>query len=180
MRFRPRSQIEAQAASVLERTGALRVPVPVVKVARLLNLRVEAAALGDGISGILVVTGGRGIIGYNRDHAPVRQRFTVAHEIGHFCLHQSEGHLFIDKAYAAVYRRDRSSSSGADQQEIQANQFAGALLMPEALVLQEFQSLDFDLGDEGALDRLAGRFEVSSQAMSIRLAHLGMFPSAPA
>jgi len=63
---------------------------------------------------------------YNDPHPLVRQRFSIAHEIGHFILHQKQGQLFIDKTYK-VFLRDQLSSSGENIQEIQANQFAAAL-----------------------------------------------------
>lgn len=173
MRSRPNTRIEAQAQQLLEESDSLQLPVPVDRVAAHLGLQVEVALLGDDVSGVLVVDQGKGTIGINIAHAEVRQRFSIAHEIGHFVLHQTKAPLFIDKTYT-VYRRDEHSSTGEDLQEIQANQFAAALLMPEALVRQETAKTGFDLGDEIALGSLAATFAVSTQAMSFRLANLGL------
>ncbi len=107
----------------------------------------------------------------------MRQRFTIAHECGHFLLHQTENEasgLFVDRRYAAFYWRDGRSSEGEDIAEVEANQFAASLLMPTKLVLEEIQKQDFDLTDEEALNALASKFEVSIQAMSFRLANLGI------
>jgi Zn-dependent peptidase ImmA (M78 family) len=167
--------IEGKAEEILQRTSALWVPVPVDRVALGLNLRVEPAELGDDVSGVLVIEHGIGTIGYNATHPHVRQRFSVAHEIGHFVLHGTQRQLFIDKRYTAVYRRDRRSSTGDHRREVEANRFAAALLMPESLVLREIQDLDFDLADEQALAAFAARFQVSTHAMSLRLGHLRIF-----
>lgn len=84
----------------------MQVPVPVELVAHRLNLQVKAALRGDDISGVLVVDNDQGMIGFNQAQAPVRQRFTIAHECGHFLLHQTENEasgLFVDRRYAAFY-----------------------------------------------------------------------------
>jgi Zn-dependent peptidase ImmA (M78 family) len=175
MKFKSKVQIEEQANQILRRTDCLRVPVPVELVAHRLSLRVEPAALGEDVSGVLVVSDGMGTIGYNTSQALVRQRFSIAHEIGHFELHQETGpgQLFIDKTYI-VYRRDQRSSNGEYLQEIQANQFAAALLMPEELLRLEVAHIGFDLADESTLDALAEKFQVSRQAMSFRLSKLNI------
>jgi Zn-dependent peptidase ImmA (M78 family) len=173
MRSRPNARIEVQAHQLLKESDSLRLPVPLERVAAHLGLQVEEAILGEDVSGVLVVAQGKGTIGVNSAHAHARQRFSIAHEIGHFILHQTKASLFIDKTYT-VYRRDERSSTGEDLQEIQANKFAAALLMPEALVRQEVAKTGFDLGDETELASLADTFEVSTQAMSFRLANLNL------
>lgn len=174
MKYRSKKSIEQRAVQLLEEHGAMRAPVPVELIAHRLGLVVESAALGNDVSGLLVVKDGRGTIGVNQTHVPVRQRFTIAHEIGHYVLHREEAELFIDKGYAAA-RRDRTTSTGEDYGEIQANAFAAALLMPEPLVSAEVDRLAFDLGDEDALEALADKFQVSLQAMTFRLSNLEIF-----
>lgn len=167
-------QIEEKATEVLQRTGTYRVPVPVEVVALRHGLEVEAAALGDGVSGVLIVQGDRGSIGYNETHAAARQRFSIAHELGHFVLHRNEpetANLFIDKKFA-IFLRDEQSAEGAELREIQANHFAAALLMPADALRKEIASGEFDLVDDDSLAELAERFEVSARALSIRLATL--------
>lgn len=176
--MRPTSvhKLERKATEILHQAHAHKVPVPLEVVAHRLGLTVESTPLGDDVSGVLVVEDGRGRIGYNAAHARVRQRFTIAHEIAHFVLHAQSSKVFIDKSYT-VYRRDQRSATGDDLVEVQANQFAAALLMPEDLVLAEIQNVGFDLGDERGLDILADTFQVSRQAMSHRLANLDILGS---
>ena len=171
------NDIEAKAQQILRRFKVTDPPVPIAEIAEGMGLELEPAALGEGVSGLLVVEGGKGKIGYNRSHPEVRQRFTIAHELGHYVLHSQTQHLFIDRSYS-VYLRSGASSKGVDAHEIQANQMAAALLMPAALVRRAARSTAFDLGDEEGLRGLARQFNVSSQAMSFRLVNLGLVDGA--
>ena len=168
-----RQNLEARAEKTLRDTESYRVPVPIHLVAQHLNLTLEAAALGDKVSGMLVVQGDQGAIGYNSAHARVRQRFTISHEIAHYLLHarrSGKAQLFIDRHVA--FRRDEQSSAGVHREEIEANQLGAALLMPRRLVQQEVRSQDLDLDDNEAIELLAKRFQVSTAAMSNRLQNL--------
>jgi Zn-dependent peptidase ImmA (M78 family) len=170
-----RQNLEERAEKTLRDTESYRVPVPIHLVAQHLNLTLEAAALGDKVSGMLVVQGDQGAIGYNSAHARVRQRFTISHEIAHYLLHarrSGKAQLFIDRHVA--FRRDEQSSAGVNREEIEANQLGAALLMPRGLVQQEVRSQDLDLDDNEAIELLAKRFQVSTAAMSNRLQNLRM------
>ncbi|HWX56556.1 MAG TPA: ImmA/IrrE family metallo-endopeptidase [Verrucomicrobiae bacterium] len=117
----------------------------------------------------------RGAIGYNSTHARVRQRFTVAHEIAHFILHLKKNRrsqLFIDPF--VIFRRDDNSATGNDKEEVEANRFGAALLMPATLVRKEIRKHSLDLDDEDALGFLAKQFRVSAVAMTYRLSALGL------
>jgi Zn-dependent peptidase ImmA (M78 family) len=166
--------IEKRATDLLAELGCNTLPVPIDRIAAKLGIRLETADLGEDVSGVLVVTDSGCTIGCNWSDPAVRQRFTIAHEIGHFVLHRKSGSLFIDKQYAGIYKRDKNSSSGVQRREVEANRFAAALLMPAETLAKAFEFLQFDLGDESALEELARKFEVSSQAMSFRLSHLGL------
>jgi Zn-dependent peptidase ImmA (M78 family) len=168
-------ELEQQAEKTLRDTDAYRVPVPIHFVVQHLNLTLEAATLGDKVSGLLVVQGDRGRIGYNAAHARVRQRFTISHEIAHYLLHvknTDKPQLFIDKYLS--FRWNESSSAGMENDEIEANQLGAALLMPRGLVQQEIRNQDLNLDDGKAIELLAKRFQVSTARMSNRLANLKM------
>ena len=167
--------VDQHAEEILRKTETYKVPVPIEVVAHRLDLKTEATALGDNVSGMLVVENDRGAIGYNSSHARVRQRFTVAHEISHFVLHLKKNlrsQLFIDPF--VIFRRDDNSATGDDRQEVEANRFAAALLMPATLVRKEIKKHTLDLDDEDALVFLAKRFRVSTVAMTYRLNALGL------
>ena len=78
------------------------------------------------------------VIGINSAHPKTRQRFSIAHEIGHLVLHDKK-ELFIDKVVRVNFR-DAKSSMAIDHNEIEANQFAAELLMPRELVRQQILS----------------------------------------
>jgi Zn-dependent peptidase ImmA (M78 family) len=170
------THFDNHAINVLRKTGVDTAPVPIHLVAQRLGLMVESVHLGDEVSGVLVVDGEVGVIGYNVLHAEVRQRFTIAHEIGHYLLHRSDSSLFIDQRYFSAFR-DARSSEGSEPREREANAFAASLLMPSHLVRWELKHRSFDLADEDALSLLAKTFRVSTQAMAFRLSNLGLFVS---
>lgn len=174
MKYLPAEKIETNALELLKSCGVMDVPVPLDIVAHRLELNVEYASLGDDVSGLLVLDNSNATIGVNKNHPNARQRFTIAHEIGHYVLHRNASELFIDTKYSAVFR-DSKSSSGEDRMEIQANMFAAALLMPRTLLEEMIQSEEIDLGDDYALASLAEKFGVSLQALAYRLSSLEFF-----
>lgn len=114
---------------------------------------------------------GSAVIGVNSVDAPVRQRFTIAHEIGHFILHKDEA-LHVDEK-SLIGLRDRKSSLAVDEREIEANQFAAELLMPATFLQKDILNLPDDIEVEEAITKLAHRYQVSTQAMTFRLTALG-------
>ena len=161
------AEIESRTKRLLISVRAVGLPVSITHVAKHLGIEVEHADLGEGCSGVLVRRPDGTVIGVNRRDSQNRQRFTIAHEIGHFLLHEEQ--TYVDAGFSMNFR-DLESGSGTKREEIEANRFAAALLMPEALVKKEFSARQFDLaGDDGELKLLAGKFGVSAQAMAIRL-----------
>jgi Zn-dependent peptidase ImmA (M78 family) len=149
-------------------------PVDVESVARRLGILVRRTPTDDDISGFLLRhPGGQAIIGVNTLHHPNRQRFTIAHEIGHFILHQQQVH--IDRA--VVKLRDRASSQGDDDEEVEANGFAAELLMPVEFLGRDLERLPpTDFHDDRRMQQLAKSYLVSVQAMTNRLVILGFLP----
>ena len=113
------------------------------------------------------------IVGVNSLHHPNRQRFTIAHELGHFELHRAmiTANVHVDKDFPALMR-DPRSATGTEQLEIQANQFAAELLMPSKLIRQELARKQFDIEDERPMEELAKKFRVSKQALEYRIRNL--------
>lgn len=166
----PRSKPERTAEQILDTLGVTEPPIPIQRVVRHLGLQIQHSELGDDVSGVLVVQGGRGLIGVNATDPRVRQRFSIAHECGHYLLHRKSAKLFIDKTYLAF--RDGRSSTGQYRQERDANAFAAALLMPEPMLRSVLEAKQYDLEDEDDLEDFARTFEVSKQALTYRIANL--------
>lgn len=140
-------------------------PVNVVALANDLGIKVwTSQKLRDDISGKLFKDGELGgssgyAIVVNGNHAEVRRRFTIAHEIAHFCLHRKEvGDGISDNEF---YR-----SSLSNRQETEANKLAAEILMPYSLIKKTKADLSLRDGDARAL---AERLNVSEVAMKIRL-----------
>src|SRR6266540_4610765 len=108
-------------------------PVPVEEIARQLGARLSFEHFGPDVSGILYRDASNAVIGVNATHAKTRQRFTIAHEIGHLHLHEGRP-MFVDRS-VRVDRRDANAALGLDPDEIDANSFAAALLMPQDMIL---------------------------------------------
>lgn len=164
-----------QAESLIASLGITQAPVNVEDVAKHLGLRVIPMELEEDVSGLLITKPDMSCIVVRKDDALARQRFTIAHEIGHFVLrHQFEPgeHVHVDRGYR-VSHRDQRSSSGTDLREIEANQFAAALLMPSSIVTGNIKALGAEELNDEHVTNLARKFRVSEQAMTIRLSVLG-------
>jgi hypothetical protein len=138
-------------------------PIKIGSLAKGLGLQVSASTLKPGISGEIRPSEAPGgfTIRVNRHDAPVRQRFTIAHEIAHYLLHRDQiGQGIVDDV---LYR-----SSLSDWREAEANRLAADLLMPRAQVNQALDRARA-LGVEDIPLYLAGQFRVSEAAMRIRL-----------
>ena len=125
----------------------------------------------DRNSGLIARKNAKVIIGVNSLHHPNRQRFTVAHEIGHMLLHADQPLIVDGQGFALIGER---REGGDSPREIEANAFAAALLMPADWLVAAIKSNQFDLTDENdaGVRRLAERFGVSQQAMMFRLINL--------
>ena len=141
--------------------------VPVRAIARAAGCVVKLTPLDDDLSGMAFLKDGMRAIVVNSLHHPNRQRFTIAHELGHRQLHLPMLHegVHVDKA---IYRRDQHASKGVEPYEMEANHFAAELLMPKKVLLQHVGS-DFDLQDDQKLAALAAVLGVSTAALSFRI-----------
>lgn len=166
---------EARAHRVIRERGIRSAPIPVIDIAKAEGLDVIGYDLGEDVSGTLVIENGKGFIGYNPSHSKKRQRFTIAHELGHYLLHYTENHLFVDKDFLVKYRRQTSYTNKELFQEQEANAFSAALLMPKDFILKELKSKStIELGEIELIETLAKVFDVSVPAMTFRLNNLNL------
>jgi Zn-dependent peptidase ImmA (M78 family) len=161
-----------RAQALLRRLGSGDLPVDVRALAAELGVTVVSQPLEATVSGVLVLRNGYAAIGVNDGHHPRRQRFTIAHELGHFVLHREADRLFVDESL--TFYRDQQSAEGLYEREIAANAFAAELLMPEVSLRAILGDRPIDLHDDTAIQHLAARFDVSVQALTIRLVNLGL------
>lgn len=162
---------------ILEMLEMREPPFNPFDIARKLKLNVKTSLDYDKL-------GTEGQISVNENNEPeiwinpikseARQRFTLAHEIGHLAndiLPQIDNPI-IDK-YETLYR-----GNTYDIRETKANTFAAQLLMPlkplENFIEKERQKKNSNLTAEKAIILIADKFEVSRQAVFHRLQNLGL------
>jgi Zn-dependent peptidase ImmA (M78 family) len=169
--LRPRyARIRREVLGILRQAEVVTPPVPIEMIAKMLGARVVPTDFNNEISGVLVRRGRETVIGVAKEQSKTRQRFTIAHEIGHLVLHDAE-EVHVDREFR-VKLRSQASSTAVDVDEIEANAFAASLLMPESLLRQDVRKLSVDFDDATQVEALAARYRVSAQAMTFRLLNL--------
>jgi len=145
-------------------------PVQMVSLAHALGIIVyKVSGWPDEISGRIYRSiekgGDRGlVIEVNASHPEVRRRFTIAHEIAHSILHPSHiGYISSLVGDNALYDDAMYRSGLTNAQEVQANNLAAKILVPDHLLRNYGPLLSWDT------QRLAERFNVSEAMMQIRL-----------
>jgi Zn-dependent peptidase ImmA (M78 family) len=168
-----RREAEQRAHQLLKKYDIRKLPVPVDEIALGEGAQIIRQRFQGTESGFALRQDARKIIGVNASTSPRRQRFTIAHELGHLIIHDSRA-LTVDNS-VRLYQRNDLSSMATDDDEMEANAFAAALLMPREQVVKEVGSLyEQALGREELVTRLARRFNVSIEALSYRLINLGL------
>lgn len=154
-------QARDKAWKTLIECGINKLPVNLATIAKFYNITIikysksnDKTLTGDGFS---TMVDGKLIIYYNDIDYPVtRQRFTVAHELGH-CR---SGHVSEGKK---TFRYNSETDKYKDPKEIQANVFARDLLMP-ATVLHSLNT--------NSVEEIARICNVSMQSAEIRFNRL--------
>jgi hypothetical protein len=118
-----------------------------------------------------------------------RFRFTFAHELGHFAMHQA---IAADKKFADFveffqWMHDESPDRYRTEQE--ANEFAGRLLVPRDRLETDFAQLTAGVASmgpgwqanqefrRGFADRLSDKYCVNAQVIEIRLDRESIWPA---
>ena len=188
-------QRRAEAEDFLDRCHESRtIPIPIEEIVEF-ELSMDVFAI-DGIKEELGVDaflssdlGTIVVDAWVVEHAPARLRFSRAHEIGHYWIHDQ---LYQDNKIASVqdWKRiqDTIGEGDYDVLERQANRFAGFVLMPGDLLRTNFadvraraqsagigpERLDHQPYRQRVIQELAARFAVSDRAMEIRLVDEGL------
>jgi Zn-dependent peptidase ImmA (M78 family) len=150
---------EARASLGLD--DASPVPCVLTLVEERAELPVIVGSLPEGFAGALWRNGVGSIVWVNGDQVVERQRFTVAHELGHVrCGH----------AGTAVDTNETIFGGSHDPREVEANAFAAELLAPAAGVRAQI-AREPNLED---LVRLAARYGISTIAALYRCRTLGL------
>lgn len=160
----PEQDAQTLLKAAWQQDGTVPLPVDPFKIAQKLGIKAFIATLDEKVSGMLIKRSGEDPEIYvHADDSSNRQRFTCAHELGHYVKRSAAG----DEAWEYVEHRNLLSSAGTNAEEIYANQFAASLVMPKDEVVARFQA-------GGTAASLAYEFGVSADAMHFRLVNLGL------
>lgn len=152
------AKVKRAATEVLDQFGFVEPPVNPVKISRELGIEVvfvEFDKEHNNISGFYDFE--ENSIYVNRNEFPLRQTFTIAHELGHKLLHE-------DWARSSEYRilmRDQDFSSNEDFHEKEANSFAANLLVPRFMLDRYWKDV--------TIEQLSQLFAVSVPVVRNRL-----------
>lgn len=150
---------------VVDDTGMFRPPVDPNKIAKALGVDVREISLPEKISGFIAKESKDlpAVIYINENHGHVRQRFTVAHELGHYIQETARG----NKTFETLRRETGHADQGIHEQERWANGLAAGVLMPAGPTRRLYVEGE-------SVQEIANRFKVSTKAMEYRLANLGL------
>jgi len=169
-RKKSRKQIEEFARQTLKDHGLNSIPIDPVELANKIGISVNHATFTeDGISGLIAKRDNNTMILVNSNDSPYRKRFTIAHEVGHFLLHLTGTDGEVVDYEADLFRLHDSEENVSTERlkEIEANQFAAALIMPAEHVMEKWEKTR-------SVEDLARMFNVSTEAMGYRIATLGL------
>lgn len=143
-------------------------PPDVFGLANKLNIQLIPVGMPDEMTGEIFPTSDGWVIRYNSHHPLSRQRFTIAHMIGHYVYHRD---LLMkgerpgtndNRRYRSDPKGERFSPHLLPHHETQANRYAIRLVMPETLVMKLMrQHVD--------QARVADELIVTPEALELRL-----------
>ena len=154
------------ADALLEIAGIVSPPVPVKELVRDSGVQVLPWDFEDNIDGLVLELDTGPVIWVNKHQAPTRQRFTLAHELGHHLLrHADTFHLELGGDLAPNATGGHPNYDW--RAERAANEFAANLLMPASMLRRAAATVS----DVAALST---QFKVSRAAMGFRLTALNI------
>ncbi len=132
------------------------------------DIELKREPLCDNISGYIEKKGDKFIIVINSLQSPLRQRFTLAHELGHYTLHKNS--LEGQHQDTVLFRDANEDSLGI---EYAANDFAAELLIPK----ESFEAaIKTGTNTPKQLSKL---FQVTEKAILYRAYKLGILKTFP-
>ncbi|MEN8655990.1 XRE family transcriptional regulator [Streptomyces sp. 21So2-11] len=168
-------QLANDAAHALEATGEWAAgresDALIAACVKAYGVDVAITPLPDGVNGVTWQTDSFRLILISPSNVWTRQRFTLAHELGH---------ILAKDAHDLVIERRILPGRVKDVTEVRANAFAASLLMPAPEVEERFRQAvapDGQLGGDG-FARLVVTFKVSPSALAVRLGQLGLIDRA--
>lgn len=166
---------ESAARQLLEECGIAERPVDPVALAEQLGAIVIVQDMAADVYGMLLRRDGQVSIGVNGTLPEARQRFALAHAVGHLVLHRRRP-LILDVENR--FTLADASCLATEREEAEVNRFASALLMPEVglrAAVREAQAPGSDL-----VACLAKQYGVTNSVAAYRLMGSGFIMDATA
>lgn len=159
---------------IAQEHGFTTFPVDPFKIAEAEQIDVEAKdPEHEGVSGCIIFhNNGVGIIYATHIRSEGFQRFTVAHELGHYFL---DGHEEEIRKSSPIHLSRAGFTQGQSRIEIEADHFAAGLLMPSRLTRASLAKAPIGLD---GVRYLANDAETSLTAAAIRTAECASYPVA--
>lgn len=144
---------------IKEELGKITLPIDIEKIIQNYGIDLYKMNMSDNESGAITIKKDKCGIAINEKNSEIRQRFTMAHEFGHFISYR-----YQRKTGEIVEFRDGTSSLGINIEEIFANKFAALILMPKSVMISLVRHLNNK--------ELATVFLVSEKAVTNRIRNL--------
>lgn len=160
-------KFEELTSNILIESDMYKIPVDIIKIAKLNDIAVYEGELEKNISGAIRYNKEKQNfeIMVNKNDTRERKRFTIAHEIGHYFLHKEL--LMSDEVHIDIMYRMPNDNEEENKREKDVDYFAGALLMNKTLLTKIYM-------ENHTITELAEIFDVSVSAMTVRLDILGL------
>jgi Zn-dependent peptidase ImmA (M78 family) len=151
------------AKKLLLELNIRKVPIYPRKIARELGIFVRERKADSDYDGYLISANNTwGIMINSSIRSKVRKRFTLAHELGHYCIDYHN-----EASYRCFGRDIGNISSSVGQHEREANEFAVELLMPDEFFSEDIRQRDIGLE---TVNSLAAKYGTSMTSTAIRYA----------
>lgn len=168
-----KNKINKKVNEIKEKYAIIGPSVNPINIANHLNINVYEVdnlnANGEKVSGAISCYKGTVDIYINAQDNNQRKKFTIAHELGHYFLdHLNKNPKMVD----LLFRDDNHNLS---EEELEADEFAGCILMDEKEVKDRYEKATYiGMSEEMKISVLSNIFNVSRPAMYTRLKNLGL------
>ena len=151
-------------------------PVPIIDILNELNINTYISEMpSPNISGFIIIDKDKEtdetnkVVSVNKNDAYARQRFTYAHEFGHFLFDYGNNNL---NHYFDTYNLIKTDK----KEESVPSRFAAEFLMPSKMFEKRYKDLvNNRYSEEYIINKLASEFEVGRKAVLKRLQELQLF-----
>lgn len=173
-----KSEVRKRALEFCKENNIKTFPVEIIRICNSIGLKVFEEYLDPDVSGMIIVDnepweryGTNKFIVVNLSELASRRRFTIAHELAHYVLHNEGNTLYAHRDMVG----NNELRSNIEQE---ANYFAANILMPEKLIKDKVSDIINEswgiLPDFILIKEIADSFAVSEAAAEVRLRQLKM------